>query len=124
MAPTPRPKKIRNQAVVIRILDKLLTKEPYSADDMAYELAIAYKTAKKYLKELWILDIVYICSWDRKYNYSVPVYKWGTGEDKEKPESYSKLEIAKRHRLKYRDAINAKRREKRREDKRRNSLSV
>lgn len=109
-----KKKKIRRKGQVFRVLDKLLTDDPYTAEDLAHELNIAYLTAKRYLRELWMLELIHITAWDRRYNYSVPVYKWGGGADKIRPKPYTREEIAKRYRAKHKDRLNERRREKNR----------
>jgi predicted ArsR family transcriptional regulator len=109
MAATKK-KKIRRKGQVFRTLDLLVSGEQYTAEDLAHELDISYMTVKRYLKELYMLDLVHIAAWDRKYKHIVPVYEWGAGEDKRKPRPYTRYEITRRYWAKHQEEINARRR--------------
>jgi DNA-binding IclR family transcriptional regulator len=83
---------------VYRVVDLLQNKEAYTASDLAHELGVHVRTAQRHLKELYVLDLVYICGWDKEYHQTVPVYKWGNKDDEPRPTALTKAQIAARHR--------------------------
>lgn len=90
---------------VYKVIDVLMqNKEPYDKYDLAHELNIEPKTAYRHLKELWMLDLVYICAWERKYHQPHPVYRWGNKPDVERPAALTEAETSKRYRERKRNA--------------------
>lgn len=83
---------------VYRVLDLLQNREAYTATDLAHELGVHVRTAQRHLKELYMLDLMYICGWDKEYHQTVPVYKWGNKEDAPRPTALTKVQIAARYR--------------------------
>jgi len=83
---------------VYKVIAHLQNKEAYTSDDLAFELGIAQRTAQRHLKELWVLDLVHICGWDRNYQSHVPVYQWGKKPDVARPKPLTPSEIGKRYR--------------------------
>lgn len=62
---------------VYRFIDHLMKGEPVTAPDLAEEMGCDRKTAQRHLSELWSLDLLYICAWDREHHHPIPVYLWG-----------------------------------------------
>jgi predicted transcriptional regulator len=99
-----RKAKIKQHAVAYLIICKLTTREAYDATDLAYELDLSEITINKHLRELYSLDLIYICGWDRSRHESnashhpVPVYRWGNKPDVKRPEPEDKAEINRRYR--------------------------
>lgn len=85
----------RNQAYAV--IDLLKLGEPVMAEDLIHELGIRRNAAGRHLRELWTLELVYICAWDRQYQQWVPVYRWGSRPDVERPEAYSNAETRRRY---------------------------
>ena len=83
---------------VYRVIAHLQDREAYTSNDLAYELKIDKRTAQRHLKELWALDLVHICGWDREYQQPIAVYRWGNRPDVEKPSPITRAESAKRYR--------------------------
>lgn len=92
-----------NSFVVYRVINHVQNREAYTADDLAHELGMHQRTAQRHLRELWSLDLMYICSWDRNYKQPVPVYRWGNKPDVEKPRALTSVETSARYREKQRE---------------------
>lgn len=88
---------------VYQVIAHLQNREPYTYEDLAHEMGVHPKTAYRHLRELWSLDLVYICDWDRQYHQWVPVYKWGNRPDAEKPEAYTAAQKTARYRERVRE---------------------
>lgn len=83
---------------VYKVINHLQNKEPVTKHDLAHELSMTHRTAQRHLKELWALDLVHICGWDREYQQHIPVYRWGNRPDVEKPRPYTNAETTRRYR--------------------------
>jgi DNA-binding IclR family transcriptional regulator len=83
---------------VYRVIDHLQNREAYTCADLASELNMHVRTAQRHLKELYMLDLVYICGWDKEYQQTVPVYKWGNKADVPRPTALTWAQRAKRNR--------------------------
>jgi hypothetical protein len=96
--------KIKQHAVAYLVICKLMTREAYDAKDLAHELGLNVITINKHLRELYLLDLIYICGWDRSKHESgdahqpVPVYRWGNKPDVERPERMERAEVNRRYR--------------------------
>jgi len=105
-----RKPKIKQHAVAYMVICKLMTREAYDAKDLAHELGFNIITINKHLRELYLLDLIYICGWDRSKHESgeahrpVPVYRWGNKPDAERPERMDNAEVKRRHREKVKNA--------------------
>lgn len=77
-----KPKRFMGYRVLWLLMS---TKEPWTIHEVAHELGVATNCAYRHLKELWSLDFIHICNWDRTYRHLMPVYRWGKNVDKEKP---------------------------------------
>ena len=84
----------RNQAY--HAIDIMKRGEPVMHEDLMHELGIRRNAAARHLRELHMLDLVYICSWDRVYQQWVPVYRWGSRPDVEKPAALTNAQIKRR----------------------------
>jgi hypothetical protein len=82
-----------------RIIDKLKDREAYTKYDIAHELNLHHKTAQIHLRELWTLELIYICGWDREGTVPIPAYRWGNKPDVERPEPRTDAEKSKQYRL-------------------------
>lgn len=74
------------------------------AEDLMHDLGIQRNCAGRHLRELWTLELIHICNWDRQYQQWVPVYRWGNRPDKERPEAYTNAETRRRYMDKRRSA--------------------
>lgn len=80
-----------------------MSREPYDVKDLAHELGYSVITMNKHLRELYSLDLIYICDWDRSEHepnephHPVPVYRWGNKPDAERPERMPNNEVKKRY---------------------------
>jgi len=70
---------------VYRVMAHLQNREAYDKYDLASELKMHPRTAARHLKELWALDIIYICDWEKEHQSFHPVYRWGNRPDVERP---------------------------------------
>jgi len=95
------------QYQVYKVIDHIKDREAYTYEDLAYELKMHPKTAYRHLRELWSLDLVYICGWDRVYQQWVPAYRWGNKPDVEKPAAYTPTEKSRRARERKRERESA-----------------
>lgn len=99
-----RKPKIKQHAVAYMVICKLMTREAYDAKDLAHELGFNVITINKHLRELYLLDLIHICGWDRSdhepntAHQPVPVYRWGNKPDVERPERMPSVEVKRRHR--------------------------
>lgn len=89
----PQPKK-RNRAY--EAISLLQSGDVYLAEDLAHELGVHYKIAERHLRELWVLDLIYISGWDRLHHHWVPRYRWGNRADAKKPAALTPTERHKR----------------------------
>lgn len=92
---------------VYRVIDHIKDREAYTCSDLALELGMHVRTAQRHLKELYMLDLVYICGWDKEYQQVVPVYRWGNKPDVARPTALTGAEMSRR----YRERKNAIRKE-------------
>lgn len=90
---------------VYRVIAHLQNREAYDKYDLAFELEMHPKTAMRHLKELWMLDLLYICGWEKEYQSFHPVYRWGNKPDVERPEALSGAERSKRYRDRKRNGL-------------------
>lgn len=93
---------------IYRVIDLLQSKEPYDKYDLAFELELNPKTASRHLKELWALDLLYICGWEKEYHNFHPVYRWGNKPDVERPAALTNAETSKRYRERIKNAGHGK----------------
>lgn len=93
----------RNQAY--HVIEILKRREPVMHEDLMHELGIRRNAASRHLRELHALDLIYISSWDRVYQQWVPVYRWGTRSDMEKPVAYTNAEMKRRQKQKARAQV-------------------
>jgi len=80
------------------IINKLKDREAYTKYDIAHELGIHQKTAQVHLRQLWTLELIYICGWDREATSFIPAYRWGNKPDVERPEARSPSQRSKDYR--------------------------
>lgn len=71
---------------------------PYTAEDLAHDLGVNRRTAVRHLRELWSLDLIHICNWDRAYHWPIPVFAWGNRHDKPRPMAKPPDERGRRYR--------------------------
>jgi len=72
---------------VYRVIDTLKSnRDAYTKYDLHEELGMHPTTAYRHLKELWTLELIYICGWDREKRQPIPAYRWGNKPDVERPE--------------------------------------
>jgi len=96
--------KIKQHAIAYLIIDKFMSREAYDAKDLSHELGFNVITINKHLRELYLLDLIYICNWDRsnhekqEAHQPTPVYRWGNKPDVKRPEPENKSEISRRYR--------------------------
>lgn len=83
---------------VYQVIAQLQNREAYDKYDLAFELEMHPKTASRHLKELWALDLLYICGWEKEHQSFHPVYRWGNKPDVERPAAVSGAERSKRYR--------------------------
>jgi hypothetical protein len=83
---------------VYRVIAHLQNREAYDKYDLAFELEMHPKSASRHLKELWMLDLLYICGWEKEHQSFHPVYRWGNKPDVERPEAVSGAERSRRYR--------------------------
>ncbi len=81
-----------------RIIDKLQDREAYTKYDIAHELGIHHKTAQSHLRQLWTLELIYICGWDRESTMFIPAYRWGNKPDVERPKARTGAQKAREYR--------------------------
>ena len=67
-------------------------------EDVEHDLGITRARACYHLKNLYSLDLIHICGWDKTYQQWVPIYKWGNRPDVEKPKALTRSQIVKRYR--------------------------
>ena len=68
-----------------RIIDQLKTsRDAHTKYDIHHELGLHPDTAQRHLRELWTLDLVYICGWDKVNHQSIPAYRGGNKPDVER----------------------------------------
>lgn len=98
-----RKNKIKQHSLAYLVIDKLMSREPYDVKDLAHELGYNVITINKHLRELYSLDLIHICDWDRpkhepnQSHQPVPVYRWGNKPDVERPERTPSKEVKKRY---------------------------
>jgi hypothetical protein len=93
MAKRKHPKVFQGYRILYLLMS---TKEPYTVHEVANELEVSPVTAYNHLRELWSMEFVHICAWDRTYRHWMPVYKWGEGNDKPKPKPLTTVQISRR----------------------------
>lgn len=80
-----------------RILWLLMSsREPWTIHEVAHEIDCAPNCAYRHLRELWSLEFIHICNWDRTYRHWMPVYKWGKGEDAPRPQRLTHAQVRQR----------------------------
>lgn len=89
---------------VYKVIALLQNREAYDKYDLAFELEMHPKSAARHLKELWTLDLLYICGWEKEHQSFHPVYRWGNKPDVERPEALTDAEVSKRYRERIRNA--------------------
>lgn len=67
-------------------------------EDIQHDLGITRDRARWNLRELYALDLIYICGWDKARNQWAPVYKWGNKPDVEKPAPLTRSQVNRRWR--------------------------
>lgn len=87
-----------------QVIALLQNREAYDKYDLAFELELHPKTAMRHLKELWALDLLYICAWEKEHHSFHPVYRWGNKPDVERPAAITSAEASKRYRERKRNA--------------------
>jgi len=92
-----KPRRTRRYQVY-KILGELKDNGPYTIEELSEVTGIHQKTVTRHVREVWALDIIYICEWCRNYRMPVPVFKWGRGIDRPQPDPYTDAEKAKRQR--------------------------
>ena len=80
------------------LLRVIMSGEPTSQEDIAHEFGVQERCARGHLKELHKLGLIHIIEWDRNYQHPIPVYKWGKGNDRERPARRSEAEKQARYR--------------------------
>lgn len=58
------------------------------------------RTAERVLSHLWLEKHIRIVSWDKIYNNTTPIYRWGQGADAPRPAPIPVAEKQRRHRAK------------------------
>lgn len=58
------------------------------------------RTAERVLSHLWLEKMIRIVSWDRIYNNTTPIYRWGQGKDAPRPAPLPMIEKVRRYRAK------------------------
>lgn len=81
-----------------KVIDLVKNKEPFTPEDVANELNITTKVASLHLKNLWMLDLMHICDWERRGKHILPVYRWGERPDVPRPPPLTSSQINKRYR--------------------------
>lgn len=95
-----KPKRFEGYRILWTLMS---TKEPFTIHEMANEIGVAPNCAYRHLKELWTMEFIHICAWERNYHHWMPVYKWGNKEDKPRPAPLTNAE--KRARVKAREPV-------------------
>ena len=89
--------RLKKRVAAYMVIDHMNRGEPTTAEDLLVELGMHRNPARYHLRELWALNLVHICEWDRQYQQWVPVYKWGNLPDKERPAAYTNAETRRRY---------------------------
>jgi hypothetical protein len=89
-----------HQFRVYRVIEHVQNREAYTPEDLAFELGMSRKIAQRHLKNLWTLDLMYICAWERQEGHIVPVYRWGNKPDVERLHVRTRAELTRRYRQK------------------------
>ncbi len=58
------------------------------------------RTAERVLAHLWLEKLIRIVSWDKIYNNTTPIYRWGQGKDAPRPPPMDPAEKTRKHRAK------------------------
>lgn len=87
-----------------KFIAKMQEGETQTAHELAHELNTDLRTAARHLKEMWTLELIYICGWDREHHTAIPVYRWGSRPDVERPPTRTRNEIAALYRARKREA--------------------
>ncbi len=87
-----------HQFNVYRVIEHVQNRDPFTPEDLAFELGMSRKIAQRHLKNLWTLDLMYICAWERQGKHIVPVYRWGNKPDVERLHVLSRTELTRRYR--------------------------
>jgi len=95
---------VEQQYQVYKVIAHLQNREAYDKYDLAFELNMHPKTASRHLKELWVLDLLHICSWEKEHQSFHPVYRWGNKPDVERPAASTGAERSKRYRERIKSA--------------------
>ena len=56
------------------------------------------RTAERVLTHLWLEKMIRIVSWDRIYNNTTPIYRWGSGPDAPRPQPMDAAEKQRQRR--------------------------
>ena len=94
--PSSKPKRFLGYRVLWLLMSD---KSPYTIHEVAHEVGCNPHCAYRHLKELWSMEFIHICAWDRNYQHWMPVYKWGNKPDKPRPEPLTSKEVRARRRL-------------------------
>ena len=74
------------------------TKEKFTIHEVANEVGCNAHCAYRHLKELWSMEFIYICAWERNYNHWMPVYRWGNRDDEPRPAPLTNKQVKARRR--------------------------
>lgn len=58
------------------------------------------RTAERILAHLWLEKLIHIVSWDKIYNNTTAIYRWGPGKDAPRPAPIPQAEKVRRYRAK------------------------
>jgi hypothetical protein len=89
-----------HQFRVYRVIELVMNKEAFTSEDLANDLGIGKKVAQLHLKNLWMLDLMYISGWEREGTHNIPIYRWGNKPDVEKPQPEDRSVTDRRYRQK------------------------
>jgi hypothetical protein len=81
----------RNKAYAV--IDMFKRGEPLLREEIQQELGLTKVAANRHLKELWVLDLIYISGWDRAHHEWAPRYRWGNKPDVSKPAPLTPSEV-------------------------------
>jgi transcription initiation factor IIE alpha subunit len=100
---------VPHQFRVYRVIELVMNKEPFTSEDLANDLGIGKKVAQLHLKNLWMLDLMYIADWERQGTHHIPIYRWGNKPDVEQPKpedrSVTDRRYRERQKLKQQEAL-------------------
>lgn len=93
---TSKPKRFLGYRVLWLLMS---TKEKYTIHEVANEVGCNANCAYRHLKELWSMEFIHICDWERNYHHWMPLYRWGDKEDKPRPAPLTTRQVYERKRL-------------------------